>query len=87
MKNIHIENSYKIWLPQTMRILIDNRYAEITGDSTRNITDKWLNRSYRGMYIEWYLHNILYYITLPFCDSVKLAEYNARAKHVDLEEH
>jgi hypothetical protein len=41
-----------------------------------------ITRSYTSMYIEWYLHNIGYYITLPFpwWDNI-----NARCKDVDLE--
>ena len=46
-----------------------------------------LNRSYRGMYIEWWLHNIGYWATLPFIKNTALKSLNERFKHVDLEEH
>ncbi len=46
-----------------------------------------LNRSYKSMYVEWYLHNIVYYLTLPFKNNQLLLSYNKRAKDVDLEEH
>lgn len=49
-----------------------------------NFAESYLNRSYRSMYIEWWLHNIGYYLTLPF---KKLETINIRFKHVDLEEH
>jgi hypothetical protein len=46
-----------------------------------------LNRSMRGMIIEWYLHNIGYYITLPFIKKESIKKLNIRFKHLDLEEH
>jgi hypothetical protein len=46
-----------------------------------------LNRTYRGMYIEWYLHNIGYYLTLPFIKKESIKKLNLRFKDVDLEEH
>lgn len=49
--------------------------------------DKFLNRSYKGMYIEWYLHNIGYYLTLPFIKKESIKKLNLRFKDVDLEEH
>ena len=48
--------------------------------------DKILNRSYKGMYIEWYLHNIGYYITLPFVNNEYIKSLNNRFKDLDLEE-
>ena len=49
--------------------------------------DQALNRSYKGMYIEWYLHNLGYWFTLPFVKHTKIKSLNERFKHVDLEEH
>ena len=40
-----------------------------------------LNRTYFSMYVEWWLHNIGYYITKPFSF---LEEINLRCKDVDL---
>jgi hypothetical protein len=48
--------------------------------------EDYLNRSYRSMYIEWILHNIGYYITLPFIKNEKIKNINERCKHVDLDE-
>lgn len=45
-----------------------------------------LNRSYEGMYFEWWLHNIGYYITLPFIFIPCIKKLNLRFKDVDLEE-
>lgn len=84
MKNIRIENSYNIWDPRIMHVEITNgcRAAYDTG-----LADVLLNRSYRGMYIEWWIHNIGYYITLPFLKYEYVKRLNERFKHVDLEEH
>ena len=38
-----------------------------------------LNRCYFSMYVEWWLHNIGYYITKPFCSIEWI-------KHVDINE-
>ena len=38
------------------------------------------------MYIEWWLHNIGYYLTLPFNKNEKLLAINHRCKDVDLNE-
>lgn len=84
MKNIHIENSYKDWHPEMMwcKIVVEcyNTYDSIHADQI-------LNRSYIGMYFEWYLHNVGYYLTLPFIKNYRVKSLNERFKHVDLEEH
>lgn len=49
--------------------------------------DLLLNRSWNGMYFEWYLHNIGYFLTLPFVKNEFISKLNERFKHVDLEEH
>lgn len=84
MKNIRLKNSYDIWS-------IDYMFAEIVHECHLKYgsleADKILNRSYRGMYIEWYIHNIGYYLTLPFVKNEKIKKLNERFKHLDLEEH
>lgn len=84
MKNIHIENSYTEWSTTMMwgKITVEcnEKYGTI-------FADKVLNRTYRGMYIEWYLHNIGYYLTLPFCKYNCTRHLNLRFKDLDLEEH
>lgn len=71
MDNIHIKDSYKIWSIKKMRQIIDS-YVHHPGI---------MNRTYLGFYIEWWIHNICYYLTLPF------AWMNGRSKDVDLERH
>lgn len=82
MPNIHIENSYSIWKTVLMRTLIDFecdiKYGTV-------LAEMLLNRSYRSMYIEWWLHNIGYYITKPFCHIEAVKKINLRCKDVDLE--
>ena len=83
MKNIHSENSYKIWSQFRMWVKITN----ISLNRYKEFPDKILNRSYRSMYIEWYLHNIGYWLTLPFIKNPTVKKLNERFKHLDLEEH
>ena len=80
---IHIKNSYKVWATETMK----NRMIACAFIQ-QNVTnpEKLLNRTYRSMYIEWYLHNIGYYVTLPFTKTEALRKINLRCKDVDLEE-
>lgn len=84
MKNLHIQNSYKIWNIDDM---YDNiQYASFVryGDSdAANV----LNTTYCGIYVKWYLHNIGYYLTLPFIKNESIKKLNLRFKDVDLEEH
>lgn len=83
MKNLHINDSYKIWLTSTMRRMLEIQSKEDYGSD--NLTDL-LNRSYLSMYIEWWLHNIGYYLTKPFCCVDVIHKTNLRFKDVDLEE-
>ena len=48
--------------------------------------NKILNRSYCSMYLEWWLHNIGYYMTKPFCFVDVVKKINLRFKDVDVEE-
>lgn len=84
MKNIHIENSYTVW--DTVEMSYQIRVTCLKDYYTRNV-EIILNRSMRGMYIEWYLHNIGYYLTLPFIKNNTIKKLNNRFKHLDLEEH
>lgn len=83
MNNIHINNSYKIWKPYIMKFMIQISALQ----QYQLYPEKLLNRSYTSMYIEWWLHNICYYVTLPLYKIKFFADLNLRAKHVDLEEH
>lgn len=83
MKNIHIDNSYSTWRCWKM-------YTKIRIESMRKYrsddAERLLNRTYRSMFIEWWLHNIGYYLTKPFCKIEAVDRLNKRFKHVDLEE-
>jgi hypothetical protein len=45
-----------------------------------------LGRTHKDMYVEWWLHNIGYYVTLPFCGIKSVEKINIRCRDVDLEE-
>lgn len=76
--NIHVNNSYNIWKVSSMNEIINQHTKDPKGD---------MNRTYLGMYIEWYLHNIGYYITLPLTFIPRVKKINYRFQHVDLEGH
>lgn len=83
MHNLHISNSYKTWKPSEMKKkLIDASLKEYNS----YYPDSLLHRMYEDMYVEWWLHNIGYYITKPFCFNNKVKAINLRFKDVDLEE-
>lgn len=75
---IVIFDGYKFWSYKEMK--------EMLKTATKNPKNDY-NRSYFGMIIEWYLHNIGYYITLPFKFIPILNQVNYRCKDVNLETH
>ena len=80
-KSIQIIDSYRIWKPSAMKNFIQvSVYLKYRSLSPEEL----LNRSYLSMYIEWWLHNIGYYLTrnIAIFDVI-----NLRCKDVDLEEH
>lgn len=83
MKDIQIENSYNIWDASQMRCHIYNKCYEQYGSCS---PETQLNRSYTSMYIEWWLHNIGYYITKPLCFIDFFSNVNLRCKDVDIDE-
>lgn len=83
MKCIQIKEGYTVWYPSVMKfLLILLCIGKYESDKVNNI----LNRSYISMYIEWWLHNIGYYITRPFCKVYWIKKLNDRFKDVDIEE-
>ena len=82
MKSITIKNSYDVWSVGMMTALINIECLR-----KYNVVDanKVLNRSYLSMCVEWYVHNIGYYITLPFVKHQHIKFLNKRCKDVDLE--
>jgi hypothetical protein len=83
MKSIQIKNSYNIWKPSRQKLYANTetltKYGRLTAAGC-------LNRSWRSIYIEWWLHNIGYYVTKPFCRIEWIKGINLRCKDVDLEE-
>ena len=83
MKNIHVENSYHIWATSDMDYIIRGKCFDKFHSYN---PEAMLNRTYRSMHIEWWLHNIGYYLTQPFCHIEFFKNINLRCKDVDLEE-
>ena len=83
MKSIQIKNSYHIWSPRLQKLFADTETAIDYGQLP---AAKCLNRSWASIHIEWWLHNIGYYVTLPFMRFEKIQKINLRCKDVDLEE-
>lgn len=83
MKNIHIENSYNIWSADDMRHIILYKCYEQYGSWMPEIQ---LNRDYFSMCVEWWLHNIGYYVTKPLCFIEFFKKINLRCKDVDINE-
>lgn len=83
-RNIHIENSFTIWSTHSMWSEIIHRCHLKYGSTQADVV---LNRTYNGMYIEWWIHNIGYYLTLPFVKNPRIKQLNKRFKDVDIEGH
>ena len=71
-QHIQIKYCYKIWDPAVMEIMIWVR------------CHPYKAKNYAPYIIEWWLHNIGYYLTLPYIDAPKIKALNDRFKHVDL---
>lgn len=83
MKNIHMTNSFWVWNPRDMKYIIAVKsYLELGTLDAQEV----LNRSYNSMCIEWWLHNIGYYLTKPLCRFSYFKNLNQRFKDIDLEE-
>ena len=84
MKYLHFDNSYKIWSLSKIRNKIDNvaleKYSSIFS------AEVILDRSYMSMYLEWWLHNIVYYVTKPFSFIKFIKKINLECKDIDLAE-
>ena len=83
MRVIQIPNSYSIWWPDAMATLAEDKCLDLYDTDDVELT---LNRGWRSIYIEWWLHNIGYFLTLPFVHNEKIKRINERCKDVDLEE-
>lgn len=72
-KHIQIKDSYNIWKPSAMVKAI----ADMVPNCTKSPKAAFL-------IVEWWLHNIGYWVTLPFVSLAKIRSINVRCKHVDL---
>jgi hypothetical protein len=85
-KNLHIVDSYKVWKIYLMKVNILSTACKAYDLFTTAELENLFNRSIKSMYIEWWLHNIGYYLTLPLCHIPYFKALNNRFKDVDLEE-
>ena len=69
-RHIQIKNSYDVWRPFCMQSLIGAECVEI--------------KNFKSLVVEWWLHNIGYWITKPFDRIPKIKALNLRFKDVDL---
>lgn len=79
-KHIQIKDSYNIWKPSKMRELVIADYRDQYWDFEHDLSivnDK-------ALIVEWWLHNIGYWVTLPFISVAKIRSINVRCQHVDL---
>jgi hypothetical protein len=71
-QHIKIFSGYNIWHPAIMKVLIDGHLQPHKAST------------YLPYIIEWWLHNIGYYLTKPFTFIPALKRINLRCKDVDL---
>ena len=82
-EGIQIENSYQIWSTTQINFLVQQKTLVKYGTENAKIA---LNRGHLSIYIEWWYHNIGYYITKPFCFIEIINKINLRCKDVNLEQ-
>lgn len=72
-KHVQIKNSYSVWTRRTMwRLIVEALDQTVSFKHCAAIE------------IEWWLHNIAYWLTRPFIFIPVIKKLNERAKHVDL---
>ena len=77
-QHIQIKDSYKIWKPFKMECLIFCKLYHIVANINFTITN------YNSLFVEWWIHNIGYYLTKPFTFIPWVKALNLRFKDVDL---
>lgn len=69
-KHVQIKDSYNTWKPSDMKNEIEESASGKTGFL---------------LVVEWWLHNIVYWLTKPFRMNDTVKKINDRCKDVDLE--
>ena len=72
---VSIEKGYEVWKPSNMKTIIDYCVGYLPMKQSE----------YTILYIEWWIHNIGYYVTKPFTFIPKINAINKRFETVDLE--
>ena len=81
MKSIQIKNSYNVWSPGLQKLLVNQvAYVKYANKDATFV----LHRPWISLHFEWWLHNLGYYLTVPFIKNKKINQYNLRFKDVDL---
>jgi hypothetical protein len=83
-EGIQIEDSYQVWSPTQINSLVQQKTLVKYG--TEDVKTA-LNRGHLSIYIEWWYHNIGYYITKSFCFIETINKINLRCKDVNLEQY
>lgn len=83
-EGIQIENSYQVWSTTQINSLVQQKTLVKYGTEDAKTA---LNRGHLSIYIEWWYHNIGYYITKPFCFIEAINKINLRCKDVNLEQY
>ena len=76
-KHIKIKDSYVTWKPATIIKTIYNEAGQA-------LDDEWMDNHLELLIIEWWLHNIGYWITKPFTFIPAIKRLSLRFKDVDL---
>lgn len=71
-KHVQIKNSYNVWSPKRMVSIIRDTAGFMPGGHKLPLI------------IEWWLHNICYWLTIAFIFIPAIKKINLRAKDVDL---
>lgn len=78
-RHIQIKDSYDVWRPSKMRVSIYYHFHKQC-DLPRLVAIQ----NFKSLVIEWWLHNIGYYITKPFIRFKRVNALHLRFKDVDL---
>lgn len=78
-RHIQIKDGCVLWRPSKMRVFIYYEYNRKYGYYSGRVI-----KYFKPLVIEWWLHNIGYYLTKPFIRFKKINALHHRFKDVDL---
>lgn len=85
-KHVQIKYSYDIWNPKLMLDSIYVYCVALDKEAPLVLQSEFYSKVKRPLLliIEWWLHNIGYYLTKPFIFIPPIKSLNERFEHVDL---